>query len=97
MVLFAGLPPDKKDMVIWQELDPGKRPALVLTNSALNDLKKAIKKGFISVVLTNKVRSVDFEKPIPENETEAFDERFLLITLDTIDAIDKENPKLFGR
>lgn len=95
IVLLVGLPADYKDMKIWKIKDPQKRPALILANGSPYGLKKAIRRGFISIMLVNNFQANKFDAPVPDDETEAFNARFLLLTSKNLDEIEQKNPKIF--
>ena len=97
VVSFAGLPPDYQLLKLWKERDPKKRPALVLANAYLYDLMFAFnpKYTFVTAALAHKATPFDPNQPVPEDEQEAFDMRFLMVTPDNVVQIAKENPNFF--
>jgi len=95
VVSLAGLPIDMEKMKIWDEDDPTKRPALILVDVATHNLKKAMKRGFISAILLSNFQSSSLDTPVPDDEDAAFANRFLFVTPENMETIKKKYPKRF--
>jgi len=97
VVSLAGLPPDYQLMKIWKIKDPKKRPALVVANAYLYDLKFAFnpKFKFITAALAHKAVAFDPNQPVPEDEQVAFDSRFIMITPENVVKVASDNADLF--
>lgn len=97
VVSLVGLPPDYQLLKLWKVKDPKKRPALVLANAYIYELKFGFnpKYKFITAALAHKAVPFDPNQPVPKDEQKAFDSRFLMITPDNVLEIAKENPDLF--
>jgi hypothetical protein len=94
---LVGLPYNIQEMKYWKKIeDEEEVPKLVLVNAHVYELKKAIKFGFISIVLQNKPTRYDWEAAVPKDEKEAFDGRFILITKDSVDELATTYPNLFA-
>ena len=91
---LAGLPNDLQQMKFWEK-DDDERPALVLVNPSIYELKKAIEADIINAVLINKPVAYDPKAEVPEDEKEAFDKRFILIYQKNVKKIAEEYPRLF--
>ncbi len=94
IISFVGLPPDFKTMKFW-ELSDEKRPALVICDGFLAELQKAIRRGYIDLMLSSNFKRFDYKKPIPEDDNEAFNQRFILISPENIDELRQKYPHLF--
>jgi hypothetical protein len=95
VIALAGLPVDMKKMAIWQETDPKKRPALILVDVTTHNLKKALRKGFISAIMLNNFKPTSLDSPVPSDEDVAFNNRFLFITPENLEAMMEKYPKQF--
>lgn len=99
VISLLGLPMDCQQMKFWKK-PKDQRPKLILVMNSggeMMDIRKAIKKGFISAVimaapLTN---PDDLKKPVPDNYKDAFHARYILADLDNIDEMVKKYPMLF--
>ena len=98
IISLIGLPYDYAEMKFWKmEKD---RPKLVTTavNLADEQIQEAIADGKLNVVLSsNPNNPYNFKDPVPANEKDAFDKRFILITPENIEQMVKDYPKLFGK
>ncbi|RMD84270.1 MAG: hypothetical protein D6820_01295 [Lentisphaerae bacterium] len=97
VVSFLGLPQDMKTMKLWTK-KPDERPALVLAQPYIYELKPLIKLKYCPIILYNKPLKGEgiLDMEFPDNEEEAFNKRYLLITPENVDQIAKEYPKLFA-
>ncbi len=93
---LIGLPNEFPKMTFWEK-DDDERPALVLVNPTIWELKKAIQADLISAILTSKPVAHDPKAKIPEDEKVAFDLRFLLIYGKNVEKIATEFPRLFKK
>jgi hypothetical protein len=96
VVSTIGLPMDFTEMEFWKK-EPEGRPVLVLTEGYVYDLKPAIQHGFIGAVIQPNPDAVyDQEKKLPKDTMEAFNDRFILITADNLEEMDKKYEHLFN-
>jgi len=97
IALFVGLPLDHEvKFKLWKIQDEKKRPSLVLLNTQPGTMKKAMKRGYVSLMMIEKPQKVDFEEPLPESDQELFESRYLLITEENLDRAEAEFPKIFS-
>jgi hypothetical protein len=93
IVTLVGLPRDLSGLKIWDEVtdDPKRAPRLAVINGAISKLYKAIKSGVIvAAVRYNPNVIVDENDVCPSDYDAAFKKRYLLITTENIDKIEKE-------
>ncbi len=97
VLLLTGLPQDMKRMDFW-ERDDEERPTLYITGSVmLGELVKTIEQGYIGGILHSKPGNSNyFEEPVPEDEDEAFNRRYILVTAESMDELSTEFPQLFS-
>ncbi len=97
VVSLVGLPYDLKEMKYWENAveDPESVPRLVLVNAHIYELRKAIESGLITIVLQNKPEIYDWKAPVPEDESVAFSNRFIIITPENVKEIAAKYPQLF--
>ncbi len=95
VISTLGLPMDYRDMKLWT-MAPEKRPRLVLLDAYVYDLRKAIEKGAIAAVVQYRP-DAEYrpDEDVPDNTAEAFAKRYILITPENVDEMDKTYPGLF--
>jgi len=95
VISTLGLPMDYQRMKFWRK-KAAERPQLVLVDAYVWDLKKAIQVGAIAAVVQYKP---DAEyKPnedVPDNVDEAFTKRFILLTPENVEEMNKKYAGLF--
>ena len=92
---LVGLPYDVRTMKFWEKAKDGQAPALVLVNAHIYELKAAIKLKYITAVLQNKPEVYDWQAPVPEDETVAFNNRFIIITPENVEETAAKYSQLF--
>ncbi|OGV63272.1 MAG: hypothetical protein A3K19_12865 [Lentisphaerae bacterium RIFOXYB12_FULL_65_16] len=92
VITTIGLPQDVSAMKFWQ-MNP--RPKLAMASGSVYELKKAFKGQAIVAAVTYSPKAQYKDKPAPNDMDEAFNERFLLITPESIDTVCGEFPELF--
>ncbi|MCJ8331231.1 MAG: hypothetical protein HRT89_03325 [Lentisphaeria bacterium] len=97
IISFIGLPEDFKSLKYWAEEYDGEIPKFVLINSAAYEFKPGIMAGHFVSILHNKPIRFDFEAPIPKDPQVAFDARYIIITPENIQALEKEISNLFQK
>lgn len=97
MVLsLVGLPMEYENLPLWYKKEED-RPFIALVNANLYGMKDKIHDAFVNVVMTNNPDAVyDPEATIPDSESAAFDERYLLITDLTAEDVATKYPMIFG-
>lgn len=98
ILLNIGLPHDFHEMAFWStKVEDGvNRPRLALGQQSVYELRRAIAAEFIACVVTYKPGyKFDINKLAPELYNEAFDDRYLLVTPENVDALAEEYPDLF--
>lgn len=93
---IVGLPMDVEPLSFWSK-DAEERPILSLSNATLNEMLERFTSGHIDSVLSyNPNATFDPEAKFPKNESEAFDQRFILITQYNFEEIATAHPDIFG-
>jgi len=98
MISLIGLPMDYQNMRIWKMKD-NERPKLAVVHPPLTEqaVQAFIHQGLISVALSaNPAVMYNPNDPVPKDEKEAFDKRFLLIHAQNLEAMMNEHQRLFG-
>jgi hypothetical protein len=95
IVSLLGLPFDFAEMTLWQ-MEDDKRPKLGLAFASVYELQRAIKAGYVGVVIAYNPNYVyDIKAEPPEQYREAFDQRYLLITPENVNDIAATHPSMF--
>ena len=94
IVSLVSLPYNIEEMAIW-ESDPQSIPRMAVIEGAVSKLKKAITGGVILALVTKNPDMKYSEAPASSDPQKAFDERYLLITTENIEAICEKYPKIF--
>lgn len=92
IVTLVGLPVDFDKLKIWEEAieDPKRAPKLAIINGSLSDLYKPIKTGVVIAAVRYKPSLIVDENDVcPSDLDKAFEKRYLLITPENVDKIDK--------
>ena len=96
IISLAGFPYDAGEISIFKEEDEDAKKKIALHNAPINMFKPAIKSGWIVCSLQHKPGvKWNYKEPIPEDEQEAFDQRFMLVTPENVDQIDKDYKNFF--
>ncbi|OGV81382.1 MAG: hypothetical protein A3K19_08010 [Lentisphaerae bacterium RIFOXYB12_FULL_65_16] len=92
VVSTIGLPQDLRGMKFWQSAI---KPKLALAAGQAYELREAIRRNLIAGMVIQKPGFVpDYKRP-PQDKTEAFAKRFLLLTTDNVDRIASEFAEVF--
>jgi hypothetical protein len=93
---LVGMPHDYQDMALWT-MEEETRPKLALYRDSVFELQRAIAGGYICAAVIYKpgFRFVIDGPPAPENYSDAFAERFLLVTSNNVDDLAAEHPNMF--
>jgi hypothetical protein len=95
IVTLIGLPMDMQAMKFWH-IDPAERPKLVVAFGSVYELMAPIEADFVSAAVSyNPKYEYDEKEEVPEDYTEAFNRRYLLIDAANIKQIHAENPGMF--
>lgn len=94
VITLRGLPYNVGEMKLWS-MPAKKRPMVALVLGDIFMLRGAIKAGYICA-LTYKPDIKFTEDACPKDVQKAFDERYMIVMPDNIDAISKQYPKYFS-
>ncbi len=89
IVSTIGLPWDVEKMKLW-DIDDAERPKVAILDGEIFKLGKAVKDGFISVIITY-LPGWTYTPTMPKDPRQACDSRFLFITADNVESISKAN------
>ena len=92
VVTTIGLPQDMAKMEFWHM---SSRPRLALAGGSVHELKNAFSTGAIVAAVAYSPCARYSDKPPASGVSEAFAERFLLITPENIEEISRQFPELF--
>lgn len=88
LIFLSGLPHDMVNLNIWEKTED-ERPMVALLYGDVFNLKRAIKAGYITV-LSYKPDVKFSEAAAPSDYKKAFDERYLIITPENIEKLNKK-------
>jgi hypothetical protein len=96
VLLMIDMPHDFQDMALWSMPEDENRPKLAFAVQSVYELRRAIAAEFIAAAVTYRPGyKFDLKSKAPELYTDAFTERYLLVTPANVDALAEEYPKLF--
>ena len=94
IVTLIGLPQDARNVKV---LKSKKRPKVAIAEGSVYELRGAIKAGVVVAAVTYNPKAEYTDKAVPKDLDEAFKDRYLLLTPETVDQVASQCPGIFAK
>jgi hypothetical protein len=95
IITLIGLPQDARNLKVLK--NKKSRPKVAVAEGSIYELRGAIKAGVIVAAVTYNPKAEYKDNAVPKKIDEAFKQRFLLLTPETVDQVASQCPGIFAK